>query len=381
MAEVRSVLTLGIIISLVTCVADSLAASESPQETELRGTVIRVEGQDVRIEITSQMWPRIGDTLQLGSSVPGLDGLAFMAGEWTVTEVTPDYVLAEAGPGVERTPARDYQAIIQSANPQPRPVAGTGTGTGGPGATVTGGGGGGGKGDVFDEPIDLDEAAALYDGLLGALEANEPTREEYFERARAGDPEAQNQVGVYHARGDGVQQSYEEAARWYRLAADQGSLYAMTNLGGMYEKGEGVPQDAAEAVAWFRRAADQGLAIAQRRLGYCYQRGVGVIRDLAEAVRLYRLAAAQDYADAHNDLGVMYEQGWGVQPDQAQAVSWFRTAANLGNAWGYCNLAEHYESGQGVAADRNLAIQNYQAAARLGNSKAQDWLRGQGLSW
>jgi hypothetical protein len=77
----------------------------------------------------------------------------------------------------------------------------------------------------------------------------------------------------------------------------------------------------------------------------------------------------------------MYEQGWGVQQDQEQAVAWFRSAANLENDWGYLNLAEHYERGQGVPTDRDLAIQNYQAAARLGNTKAQDWLRSQGLSW
>ena len=38
-------------------------------------------------------------------------------------------------------------------------------------------------------------------------------------------------------------------------------------------------------------------------------------------------------------------------------------------------------AGQGVTADRNLAIENYKAAARLGNTKAQEWLRREGIEW
>ena len=33
------------------------------------------------------------------------------------------------------------------------------------------------------------------------------------------------------------------AARWYRLAADQGDADAQFNLGAMYAEGQGVPQD------------------------------------------------------------------------------------------------------------------------------------------
>jgi len=360
----------------VLAVVETAALTVGPvvqEGTELRGKVTRVDGQTVWIAMESEMWPRPGDPVKLQQTVSGI--LMTMGGEWTVAEVTAEFVRAEPRPDSRGDPARDYVAVIQSANPQPRPAATMGTG--GPG---TGGGGGGTGGGTGNHPIDLDEASALYDSLVGAI-STEPTREEIRAQADAGDPWAQTQMGVYYFNGDGVTRSYDEAMRWYRLAAGQGWGNAMVNLGAMYGNGTGMAQDDQEAVAWYRRAADVGLARGQRMLGYMYQTGRGVTENTAEAVRLYGLAAAQDYADAHNDLGVMYEQGWGVQPDQAQAVTWFRSAANLGNDWGYLNLAEHYERGQGVPADRNLAIQNYQAAARLGNTKAQDWLRNQGLSW
>jgi hypothetical protein len=49
------------------------------------------------------------------------------------------------------------------------------------------------------------------------------------------------------------------AARLYRLAADQGRAEAQYNLGVMHANGQGVAQDDAEAVRLYRLAADQDL--------------------------------------------------------------------------------------------------------------------------
>ena len=65
-------------------------------------------------------------------------------------------------------------------------------------------------------------------------------------------------------------QDYAEAVKWYRKAAEQGIAEAQYNLGVMYANGEGVPRDQAKAVEWLQKAAKQGLAKAQealRRLG------------------------------------------------------------------------------------------------------------------
>ncbi|MEG1553077.1 MAG: sel1 repeat family protein, partial [Kiritimatiellia bacterium] len=62
-----------------------------------------------------------------------------------------------------------------------------------------------------------------------------------------------------------------EAVKWYRKAAAQGYANAQTNLGICYAKGEGVARDEAEAVKWWRKAAEQGVAEAKKelqRLGY-----------------------------------------------------------------------------------------------------------------
>ena len=48
---------------------------------------------------------------------------------------------------------------------------------------------------------------------------------------------------------------------------------AQNNLGLMYENGLGVPKDYDEAVKWYRLAAAQGDALAQNNLGWMYDNG------------------------------------------------------------------------------------------------------------
>jgi TPR repeat protein len=57
--------------------------------------------------------------------------------------------------------------------------------------------------------------------------------------------------------GRGVAQNYDEAAKWYRLAADQGHAEAQNNLGSLYANGRGVPRDDVAAYMWFALAAAQ----------------------------------------------------------------------------------------------------------------------------
>ena len=72
------------------------------------------------------------------------------------------------------------------------------------------------------------------------------------------------------------QGDYLNAARFYRVAAQQKDAGAQFNLGLMYDAGRGVPRDHAEAARWYRLAATQGVAGAQFHLGTLYLNGKGV---------------------------------------------------------------------------------------------------------
>jgi TPR repeat protein len=93
-------------------------------------------------------------------------------------------------------------------------------------------------------------------------------------------------------QGQGVQQDYKEAMRWYDLAADEGDADAQLNLGIMYEKGQGVLQDDKEAAKWYRLAVEQGNAAAQINLGAMYVSGQGVPQDYIQAHVWFNLAGA-----------------------------------------------------------------------------------------
>ncbi len=99
------------------------------------------------------------------------------------------------------------------------------------------------------------------------------------------------------ARGD-----YATALREFRVLAEQGLADAQYNLGVMYAKGEGVPQDYAEAVKWFRLAADQAHDLALFNLGRMYGLGRGVPQDDVAAHMWFNLAASRlPPGEARND--------------------------------------------------------------------------------
>ena len=56
----------------------------------------------------------------------------------------------------------------------------------------------------------------------------------------------------------GVPENDTEAVKWFRLAADQDVADAQFNLGVMYADGQGVPEDYVLGFAWLNLAAAQG---------------------------------------------------------------------------------------------------------------------------
>ena len=73
---------------------------------------------------------------------------------------------------------------------------------------------------------------------------------------------------------------------WYRLAAEQGLAQAQNNLGIMYARGQGVSRDYVGAYMWFNLSAVQGnqqAAVNQNRTA-----SLMTPEQLAEAQKLVR---------------------------------------------------------------------------------------------
>ncbi len=67
---------------------------------------------------------------------------------------------------------------------------------------------------------------------------------------------AQYYVAMMHLRGQGVDQSYDEAAKWFRKAAQKRIKQAQYRLAELYMSGRGVPRDYEYAYAWYRTGAE-----------------------------------------------------------------------------------------------------------------------------
>lgn len=93
-------------------------------------------------------------------------------------------------------------------------------------------------------------------------------------RAQKGDPEAMYEMGLCFYFGEGRQENYRLALKFFLKPAEDGNADAQYYVGCIYETGEatkekeykGVAQDPAEAARWFARAAALGHEEAAKAL-------------------------------------------------------------------------------------------------------------------
>jgi len=144
-----------------------------------------------------------------------------------------------------------------------------------------------------------------------------------LEQAHAGEAEAQHELGNEIQRGPTASLNEQEAAKWFRKAAEQGHACACFDLGMCYATGSGVPTNPVLAVAWFQKAADKGHVEAFLNLGIAYHEGMGVPKDLSKATKCFLQAAAAGHPSAMLNLGIAYAKGEGIPRDRAVALDWF----------------------------------------------------------
>jgi TPR repeat protein len=137
---------------------------------------------------------------------------------------------------------------------------------------------------------------------------------------RARTPAGSFDLGLRYYRGEGMPQDHREAARLFRLAADQGHAQAHCCTALCYYRGEGVQQNLETAARWYRLAADQGQADAQANLALCYSRGDSLIQNLETAARWYRIAADQGHAQAQYSIALCHVKGEGVPQNLSECA-------------------------------------------------------------
>ena len=221
--------------------------------------------------------------------------------------------------------------------------------------------------------------------------------EELLQKAKAGDAEAQSELG----RSLVSSGNRAEAEQWFRRAAQQGLPKAKHNLGVLALQDGNM----AEAYAWFGDAAKDGWLNSTFALGMlCKEAGEidNAMRLLDSAARqghpesqdalgrIYfdretdaddviarqwsELAAAQGVAEAKARLGTIFHEGRGTPRDPARAAAYFLDAAHQGHQGAQWMIGAALHLGVGITADRIEAAHWLMRSAAQGNPVAQAYL-------
>lgn len=186
------------------------------------------------------------------------------------------------------------------------------------------------------------------------------------------DAAAMTIVAEVFKEGLGVKRDPEEAARWYKLAADRGDRQATFALGIAALEGRGIPKDKARAEALFKTAAAAGHA------GALYNLGImtidAEIQDFKRAADLFRRAADLGSNEGAYSLAVLFREGKGVPRDLAQSAAWMRRAADERNSAAEVEYAIMLFNGEGVAKDEKAAAKYFMRAAGSNNPVAMNRL-------
>lgn len=224
-----------------------------------------------------------------------------------------------------------------------------------------------------DEPTVPDSGDAAYGAFqrgyyLTALRLAMP-------RAKLGDPAAQTLVAELHARGLGLPKDMNEAAFWYKAAADGGDTAAQLKYALLLLEGRFVDGDRDRARELMRQAADAGNSSAQFNYGQLLitdQPGDG---GLQQALPYMTQAAHNGIADAQFALSQIYAYGAGQQPaDPAMARHWLVRAARSGFDTAQLDLAVWLIDGIGGDVDYATGFSWMRRAANVGNVMAQNRL-------
>jgi TPR repeat protein len=207
-------------------------------------------------------------------------------------------------------------------------------------------------------------------------------------------------LGSMYENGEGVPQNMPEAVQWYRKAAARGDADAekkliallprgtaddLYELAQRYAEGKGVAKDLTEATKWYRQAAESGSIYAESSLAEIYYTGVGTVKDPVEAAKWYHKLAERGDPGALFRLGGMYENGEGVPKDMTVAMQWYRKGFsawtsspvdidNLTATYAKSTTAAQFELGQKWLGSRNIALTLFKKAAEAGHAESQEAL-------
>lgn len=164
-----------------------------------------------------------------------------------------------------------------------------------------------------------------------------------------------------------LDEEYENALKYARLAADAEEEVGYLILGNLYLDGLCVEQDNSKAFEYFMQSAAQGNFTASNQIGWMYSEGCGVEENPEQAFFWYNESAQKGHPRGMNNLAYCYQKGYGVTQDFEKAAEWYKKSADLGVVESMIELADYYEE---VLVDYKKTKVWVEKAAEAGNAEA-----------
>lgn len=185
------------------------------------------------------------------------------------------------------------------------------------------------RADPARDPYVAYDLAALYNAYEepGAKRCSEVVK--LFDLARS-IPEAQFIIGREYRIGDCRKTDYRYAAKWFKMAADDGDAQGASAYAELLWDGKLGPPDQKAAVPYIQMAALAGDDTALVDIAEVYDAGISVTRNPLRAREYYEAAAEKGNLQAIGVLENAYQTGFRTKRDPVKAYGLLLVFESLG---------------------------------------------------
>lgn len=189
----------------------------------------------------------------------------------------------------------------------------------------------------------------------------------YRHLAEEGDGDFAASLGNIYIHGSRmIDQDFQMAARYLKVAADENHVQSSAQLGYLIVQGR-APGDLGEAVRLLNYAQDSKEVLGTLGLGYCAYKGVGMARNESKAFDTFR-SIADRVPEAAFYMGEILMMSTEIsKPDPAKAAHAYSHAASRGHILATYRLAHLTLKGLGVAQSCEAAVQGFKAVSEFGD--------------
>lgn len=141
-----------------------------------------------------------------------------------------------------------------------------------------------------------------------------------------GDKEASYVLGCMHY----YDEDFENALKYFLLAASQGDDEALCKVGIMYEMGQGVDKNLKEAFSYYLRGSQRGSYACTFHLALFYLRGISVEMNIKKGLALLHEAADHGYEPAIYNLALIYYYGqYSLTSNEEKGIEYLKRCVEL----------------------------------------------------